>query len=37
MKHLLRKKGILASLNQPLGADLASEIARDLDIQDIGR
>jgi translation initiation factor IF-2 len=32
MKHLLMKKGIMASINQPLGADLALEIARDLDI-----
>ncbi len=32
MKHLLMKKGIMASINQPLGAELALEIARDLDI-----
>ncbi|HEV2720762.1 MAG TPA: translation initiation factor IF-2, partial [Thermoanaerobaculia bacterium] len=33
MKHLLMKKGIMASINQPLGAELALEIARDLDIE----
>src|SRR3954453_16346533 len=32
MKHLLMKKGLMASINQPLGADLALEIARDLNI-----
>jgi len=32
MKHLLMKKGIMASINQPLGSELALEIARDLDI-----
>ena len=32
MKHLLMKKGLMVSINQPLGADLALEIARDLDI-----
>ena len=33
MKHLLMKKGLMVSINQPLGADLALEIARDLDIE----
>ena len=32
MKHLLMKKGLMVSINQPLGADLALEIAKDLDI-----
>jgi translation initiation factor IF-2 len=32
MKHLLMKKGLMASINAPLGVDLALEIARDLDI-----
>ena len=32
MKHLLMKKGLMASMNQPLGADLALEIAKDLGI-----
>src|SRR5207247_6564834 len=32
MKHLLMKKGLMASINQPLGSDLALEIARDLNI-----
>ncbi len=32
MKHLLMKKGLMVSINQPLGADLALEIAGDLDI-----
>jgi translation initiation factor IF-2 len=32
MKHLLMKRGLMVSINQPLGADLALEIARDLDI-----
>ncbi|HWS71753.1 MAG TPA: translation initiation factor IF-2 N-terminal domain-containing protein, partial [Thermoanaerobaculia bacterium] len=32
MKHLLMKKGLMASMNQPLGAELALEIARDLGI-----
>ncbi len=31
MKHLLMKKGLMVSINQPLGADLALEIAKDLD------
>jgi len=33
MKHLLMKKGLMVSINQPLGADLALEIAKDLDIE----
>jgi translation initiation factor IF-2 len=32
MKHLLMKKGLMVSINAPLGADLAMEIAKDLDI-----
>jgi len=32
MKHLLMKKGMMLSINAPLGADLALEIAKDLDI-----
>ena len=32
MKHLLMKKGLMVSINQPLGADLALEIAKDLEI-----
>jgi translation initiation factor IF-2 len=32
MKHLLMKKGLMVSINQPLGADLVLEIAKDLDI-----
>jgi translation initiation factor IF-2 len=32
MKHLLMKKGLMVSINQPLGAELAMEIARDLGI-----
>src|SRR5438477_5696491 len=32
MKHLLMKKGLMVSINQPLGTDLALEIAKDLDI-----
>src|SRR6185369_10321993 len=32
MKHLLMKKGLMVSINAPLGADLALEIARDLQI-----
>jgi translation initiation factor IF-2 len=32
MKHLLMKKGLMVSINQPLGADLALEIAKDLGI-----
>jgi translation initiation factor IF-2 len=33
MKHLLMKKGLMVSINQPLGAELALEIAKDLDIE----
>ncbi|HEY3055136.1 MAG TPA: translation initiation factor IF-2 [Thermoanaerobaculia bacterium] len=33
MKHLLMKKGLMASINQPLGTDLALEIAKDLDFE----
>jgi translation initiation factor IF-2 len=33
MKHLLMKKGLMASINQPLGAELALEIATDLGIE----
>ena len=33
MKHLLMKKGIMASINQPLGAELALEIAKDLGLE----
>jgi translation initiation factor IF-2 len=32
MKHLLLKKGMMLSINAPLGAELALEIAKDLDI-----
>jgi translation initiation factor IF-2 len=32
MKHLLMKKGLMVSINQPLGGDLALEIAKDLGI-----
>jgi translation initiation factor IF-2 len=32
MKHLLMKKGLMVSINAALGADLALEIARDLQI-----
>ncbi|HEX9459949.1 MAG TPA: translation initiation factor IF-2, partial [Thermoanaerobaculia bacterium] len=32
MKHLLMKKGLMLSINQPLGAELALDIARDLGI-----
>ncbi|HSP33922.1 MAG TPA: translation initiation factor IF-2, partial [Thermoanaerobaculia bacterium] len=32
MKHLLMKKGLMVSINAPLGGDLAREIAKDLDI-----
>ncbi|MGA7616638.1 MAG: translation initiation factor IF-2, partial [Thermoanaerobaculia bacterium] len=32
MKHLLMKKGMMLSINAPLGADLALEIARELGI-----
>ena len=33
MKHLLMKKGLILPINAPLGADLAMEIARDLDFE----
>jgi translation initiation factor IF-2 len=32
MKHLLMKKGLMISINQPLGAELALDIAKDLGI-----
>ncbi|HVT45738.1 MAG TPA: translation initiation factor IF-2 [Thermoanaerobaculia bacterium] len=32
MKHLLMKKGLMVSINAPLGAQLALDIARDLNI-----
>jgi len=32
MKHLLMKKGLMLSINQPLGGDLALEISKDLGI-----
>ncbi len=32
MRHLMMKKGIMASVNQPLGAELALEIAKELGI-----
>ncbi|HEX7705113.1 MAG TPA: translation initiation factor IF-2 [Thermoanaerobaculia bacterium] len=32
MKHLFLKKGLMASINQPLGAELALEVARELGI-----
>ncbi|HEX6160725.1 MAG TPA: translation initiation factor IF-2 [Thermoanaerobaculia bacterium] len=32
MKHLFMKKGLMVSINQPLGADLALEVARELNI-----
>ncbi|HUR81185.1 MAG TPA: translation initiation factor IF-2 N-terminal domain-containing protein, partial [Thermoanaerobaculia bacterium] len=32
MKHLFMKKGLMASINNPLGADLALEVARELGI-----
>ncbi|MHB8999398.1 MAG: translation initiation factor IF-2 [Thermoanaerobaculia bacterium] len=32
MKHLLMKKGLMLSINAPLGADLELEIAKELDI-----
>jgi translation initiation factor IF-2 len=32
MRHLMTKKGIMASINQPLGAELALEISKDLGI-----
>ncbi len=33
MKHLFMKKGLMASINNPLGADLALEVARELGIE----
>jgi translation initiation factor IF-2 len=33
MKHLLMKKGLMVSINAPLGAELALEIARDLQFE----
>ncbi|HEY2828521.1 MAG TPA: translation initiation factor IF-2 [Thermoanaerobaculia bacterium] len=33
MRHLMMKKGIMASVNQPLGAELALEIAKELGIE----
>lgn len=33
MKHLLMKKGLMLSINAPLGAELALEIARELDVE----
>jgi len=33
MRHLMTKRGIMASVNQPLGAELALEIAKDLGIE----
>jgi translation initiation factor IF-2 len=33
MRHLMMKKGIMASVNQPLGAELALEIASDLGLE----
>jgi translation initiation factor IF-2 len=32
MKHLFMKKGLMASINQPLGAELALEVSRELGI-----
>jgi translation initiation factor IF-2 len=32
MKHLFMKKGLMVSINQPLGAELATEVARELGI-----
>ncbi|HXI13477.1 MAG TPA: translation initiation factor IF-2 [Thermoanaerobaculia bacterium] len=32
MKHLLMKKGLMVSINAPLGSELALEIAKDLEI-----
>jgi translation initiation factor IF-2 len=32
MKHLFMKKGLMVSINQPLGAELALEVARELGI-----
>jgi translation initiation factor IF-2 len=33
MKHLFMKKGLMVSINQPLGADLALEVATELGIE----
>ena len=33
MKHLLMKKGLMVSINAPLGTELALEIAKDLDFE----
>jgi translation initiation factor IF-2 len=33
MRHLMTKRGVMASINQPLGAELALEIAKDLGIE----
>ncbi len=33
MKHLFMKKGLMVSINQPLGAELALEVARELGIE----
>src|SRR5438034_9827105 len=33
MKHLLMKKGLMVSINDPLGTELALEIAKDLDFE----
>ena len=33
MKHLLMKKGLMVSINQPLGAELALEISKELGIE----
>src|SRR5207237_8380370 len=33
MKHHLMKKGLMVSINAPLGAELALEIAKDLDFE----
>ncbi|HEV7238820.1 MAG TPA: translation initiation factor IF-2 [Thermoanaerobaculia bacterium] len=33
MKHLFMKKGLMASINQPLGGELALEVARELGLE----
>ncbi|MFZ2491495.1 MAG: translation initiation factor IF-2, partial [Thermoanaerobaculia bacterium] len=33
MKHLFMKKGLMVSINQPLGAELAMEVARELGLE----
>jgi translation initiation factor IF-2 len=33
MKHLLMKKGLMVSINQPLGGELALDIAKDLNVE----